>query len=95
EIILIAEVPYTITTRERYQRFGIRKGNHGFDHQAPEMEAFFLAAGPSFREEEIVNPINSIHLYELMSHLLNIKPAPNDGSLDSLKHLLRYSIDGN
>jgi hypothetical protein len=30
-----------------------------------------------------------VHLYELMCDLLDLEPAPNDGSLEAVRHLLR------
>ncbi len=31
----------------------------------------------------------NIHLYELMTHLLEVQPAPNDGSIDSVSVMLK------
>ena len=46
-------------------------------------------AGPSFRSGLLVEPFQNIHVYELMCHLLRIPPAPNDGELATVRHLLR------
>ncbi len=89
EIIMIADVGYTITSRPFYEDRGIMRGNHGYDNQAPEMHTFFAAKGPDFKQNEIVPAFESIHIYELMANLLNLDPAPNDGNPDELLHLLR------
>jgi predicted AlkP superfamily pyrophosphatase or phosphodiesterase len=88
-IILIADLGYTITTSERFTEYGISGGAHGYDNQHQEMRSFFLANGPSFKQGERTPGFQNIHLYELMAHLLNFEPAPNDGSLDSLIHILK------
>ena len=89
EIILIADLGYSITTSVRLAASGITGGAHGYDNEHPEMHSFFLANGPSFKRGERTPGFQNIHLYELMAHLLNLEPAPNDGSLDSLIHILQ------
>jgi predicted AlkP superfamily pyrophosphatase or phosphodiesterase len=88
-IIMIADVGYAITTRSRLDQRGVSGGVHGYDHRAPEMQAFFLASGPDFRTGERIAPFQSVHVYELMCNLLNLEPAPNDGHPDSLRHILK------
>ena len=89
EIMMIADVGYTITTNSYLENREIMGATHGYDHRAPEMRSFFLASGPAFKEGERSGSFQNIHLYELMAHVLDINPAPNDGSLDSLRHVLR------
>ncbi|MEX0823334.1 MAG: ectonucleotide pyrophosphatase/phosphodiesterase [Balneolaceae bacterium] len=89
DIMMIADVGYTITTNDFLENREISGATHGYDHRTPEMRSFFLAAGPSIKKGEKVDSFQNIHLYELMAHLLNIEPAPNDGSLDTLRHILR------
>ncbi len=89
EIILIADLGYWITTRRILDERGLPAGMHGYDHRLPEMHAFFLAQGPAFKQNIEVGIIESIHLYELMSHIMALEPAPNDGSLGEIEHLLR------
>jgi predicted AlkP superfamily pyrophosphatase or phosphodiesterase len=67
------------------------RGDHGFHPQVEEMGALFVAAGPGLRQGARVPPFSNIHLYELMCHLLDLEPAPNDGSLTLVRHLLRDS----
>jgi predicted AlkP superfamily pyrophosphatase or phosphodiesterase len=89
DIIMIADVGYAITTRSRLEQRGISGGVHGYDHRAPEMQAFFLASGPGFRTGERIDPFQLVHVYELMCNLLDLDPAPNDGHPDSLRHILK------
>jgi hypothetical protein len=53
------------------------------------MRALFVASGPAFRQGAVVAPFSNIHVYELMTHILRLRPAPNDGSLDSVRAMLR------
>lgn len=91
EIVAIAEAGWLIGSRARAQETEGRVplGMHGYDNAAPEMHTIFLARGPSFREGAVVEPFSNLHLYELMAHLLAVEPAPNDGSLDSVRAVLR------
>ncbi len=58
-------------------------GDHGFSPAVRSMHGIFVAHGPSFRAGVVIPPIESIHLYELMADILDIRPAPNDGSLEA------------
>src|SRR5690625_4118915 len=88
DILLISDTGYFITTHTTYISSGIPLGMHGYDHRDPEMHAFFLATGPDFGRGDTLPPFKSVHLYELMSHLLQIEPAPNDGDLDAVRFIL-------
>jgi predicted AlkP superfamily pyrophosphatase or phosphodiesterase len=86
-IIAVADEGWHITThRKPLTRPG---GTHGYDNALPSMGALFIAAGPAFRQGVVVPPFQSIHLYELMARITGLKPARNDGSLDSVRALLR------
>ena len=64
-------------------------GNHGFDNTAPSMRAIFVAAGPAFKSGLVAEPFQNIHVYDLLCAILALKPAPNDGRLDSVRAMLR------
>lgn len=88
DLVLIADDGWTITTRDRFASFRAG-GTHGYDQTLPSMRALFLAAGPSFRRGVVVAPFSNIHVYALMADILGIVPAPNDGTLDSVRVMLR------
>jgi predicted AlkP superfamily pyrophosphatase or phosphodiesterase len=88
-LVLIAEEGWTITTRARFAVRPPRGGAHGYDNQLPVMGALFVAAGPSFKSGVTVAPFQNIHVYDLLCRILGLKPAPNDGSADSTKGMLR------
>lgn len=52
---------------------------HGYDNFAPEMEAIFYAAGPSFKQHAELPVMANVNLYLIIARLLNLQPAPNDG----------------
>lgn len=89
ELILIADPGYTIATNEWLIGRVVEGGNHGYDHRAKEMRSLFIGYGPSFKNGYTSHPFSSVHIYELMSHLLDIEPSLNDGSPDSLQHVLK------
>jgi uncharacterized membrane protein YedE/YeeE len=51
--------------------------------------ALFVAAGPDIAPGRVLPPTQNIHVYELLAALLGVRPAPNDGSPDSLRAVLR------
>ncbi len=89
EIIMIADIGYSITSRPFFESRGINAATHGYDNLEPEMLTFFAANGPDFKTGVRVPEFESVHIYELMAHLLNLTPAPNDGSLEEVRNLLR------
>ncbi|XP_056017946.1 uncharacterized protein LOC125670329 isoform X2 [Ostrea edulis] len=64
-------------------------GNHGWDNLYKTMHALFLAHGPGFKQKLQIDPFENIELYNMMSELLGISPAPNNGTRGSLHHILR------
>jgi predicted AlkP superfamily pyrophosphatase or phosphodiesterase len=67
----------------------VLRGNHGYDDTLPSMRAIFVAQGPAFRRGVTVPPFRSIHVYPLLAEVLDLAPAPTDGSLDSVRAMLR------
>lgn len=65
------------------------QGNHGWDNVNPEMQAVFVAQGPSFRRDgAVVAPFHNIELYNLMCLMTGVDPTPNNGTWGALHHLL-------
>ena len=89
-IVAIADEGWATTTRSRLlAKLGPFGGNHGYDNQLLSMGALFVASGPAFRSGAVVPPFQNIHVYDLIAHLLGLRPAPNDGSPDSTRVLLK------
>lgn len=65
------------------------RGSHGYDPALPSMRAVFLAAGPSFRSGTTLPAFDNVDVYPLLTHLLRIPPAPNDGTLQTFVPVLQ------
>ena len=65
------------------------RGMHGYDNALESMRALFVAHGPAFRGGIEIEPFESVHLYELLAAVLGLDPAPNDGSPQALRGVLR------
>lgn len=91
ELILVADLGYTINTKDFFENHPAypEGGTHGFDNNEKEMRALFISSGPDFKNGIKTPAFENIHLYEVMSHVLGLTPAPNDGSLDSVKIMLQ------
>jgi predicted AlkP superfamily pyrophosphatase or phosphodiesterase len=91
-IIGLADEGWSITTRARLRTARpdqLDGATHGWDPELVSMGALFVAQGPAFAEGRVVPPLHAIHLYELMTHILGLQPAPNSGSLAAVRGVLR------
>ncbi len=64
-------------------------GEHGYDNADPLMQALFVAHGPAFRVGAKVPAFPNVDVYPLMTHLLGIPAAANDGDYDAVKDMLK------
>ena len=53
------------------------------------MKPIFMAMGPEFKVGVKIPIFHNIDVYELMCHLLDIEPAPNNGSLHRAHSILK------
>lgn len=90
-VVLLADEGWSITTKSFFKKFKDYEfgGSHGYDNELVSMGALFVAHGPAFKKGYTAEPFLNIHVYELMAHVLGLKPAPNDGSLDAVKKMLK------
>ncbi|CAG5117815.1 unnamed protein product [Candidula unifasciata] len=86
-IIAIADLGYSFVSNT--SREFTLAGSHGYDNDYQDMHPFFVAMGPSFRQGFSVDTFNTVDVYPLMCHLLHLKPAPNNGSMEVVALLLR------
>lgn len=95
DIIMVADPGYTIVEQHSKQRFlqSLPSATHGFDNNVKEMHGFFAARGPAFVSGDTVESFKNIHIYELMSYIMGIRPAPNDGSLDNVRVFLKSKVE--
>lgn len=93
-IVVIADEGWTLSSRERYRPVPasevIRyRGGHGFDNQLESMRALFIGHGEAFKQGLVVEPFANVDVYNVMTRILGLKPAPNDGNTATVKALLR------
>lgn len=84
-IILVADEGWTIVQNASSK---IPLGNHGYDNSLPSMHPFLAAYGPAFHKNSKMGSMNSVDLYPLMCHILDLKPEPNNGTLSNVRCLL-------
>jgi len=89
-VVAIAAPGWSVSSRAYFEDHPetYQGGNHGYDHLNPEMQGIFLASGPGFLSGSRLPPVSSVHLYQLMCHLLNLTPADNDGDLAVWREIL-------
>lgn len=90
-IVCAANVGWQITTTSYVakRKYPMSLGEHGYDNANPLMRALFIAHGPAFREGLVVSEFPNVDVYPLMTHLLGIPAAANDGNYDTVKDMLK------
>ncbi|WP_298632133.1 ectonucleotide pyrophosphatase/phosphodiesterase [uncultured Porphyromonas sp.] len=63
---------------------------HGFDNTLPEMQAILFGVGPSFAKGKKVSQVPNVAIYPLLCHILQLTPAPNDGTEEDVQKLLGH-----
>jgi predicted AlkP superfamily pyrophosphatase or phosphodiesterase len=95
--VCLLEEGWRIRRRESFnpwQAVNVNKGAHGYDPQSPSMRALFVANGPAFKTGLLVEPLQNIHVYPLLAHLLGITAAPNDGDTEVTAPMLAPAPSG-
>ncbi len=85
DIVVLADSSWSISRKNEKLPFG---GTHGYDNENMDMHGIFYAYGPAFKKNFKRNTFLNIHLYALMAHILQIKPALTDGKLSELDNIL-------
>ena len=85
-LVVVPDTGWRLMQRVRYQEWlakpgkSLTTGSHGYDNNSPEMQAIFVGQGPAFVKGTEISAFANIELYNLMSRILGIKPAANDGN---------------
>jgi predicted AlkP superfamily pyrophosphatase or phosphodiesterase len=64
-------------------------GVHGYDPRVTSMHGIFVAAGPAFKAGVTAPAFENVHVYDLLTTVLGLTPAPNDGNPEATRALLR------
>ena len=91
QLLCLADVGWRITTTEytSKKKGKLSLGEHGYDNEAPQMQALFVAHGPAFRQGAMVPSFPNVDVYPLMAHLLDLPAATNDGDYQAVKNMLK------
>ena len=96
DIVVMADEGWTIFSRERFRAPAraangevIYRGTHGYDNHLESMRAIFIAHGPAFKQSQVVEPFESVDVYNVTAEILGLKPANNDGGHAAAKAVLR------
>ncbi|RYR67010.1 hypothetical protein Ahy_A03g013230 isoform A [Arachis hypogaea] len=63
-------------------------GSHGYDNEFFSMRSIFIGHGPQFARGRKIPSFENVQIYNLVTFILNIKGAPNNGSASFAKDVL-------
>lgn len=86
DYVIVADSSWSLTINSNPQKY--RGGAHGYDNSNKDMHAIFYAVGPAFKTGYVQPTFYNIDIYPLIAEILDIKPAPVDGSLDYVSGML-------
>ncbi|NBB86558.1 MAG: sulfatase-like hydrolase/transferase [Bacteroidetes bacterium] len=91
EVIMIADDTWSISTRSFFEDDPARAdgGAHGYDPRLESMLSLAIAHGPAFRAAHTIDKGYAVDFYEAMTAVLGLDPAPNDGSAERARQLMR------
>jgi predicted AlkP superfamily pyrophosphatase or phosphodiesterase len=85
-LLVLPEEGWTLTTRAKFDeakakdRKNSLRGGHGYDNELPSMRAIFIAHGSAFKKGAVIEPFENVQVYNVMTRILGLRPAPNDGN---------------
>ncbi len=79
---------YATHAERRLKRKSFAYGMHGFDNDERDMHGIFVAWGPAFPHGGTTPPLPNVDVYQLMTEILKLDPAPNDGDPQRIASLL-------
>lgn len=94
-IICSANEGWILTNHTRFEEVQKRdgflkpKGAHGYDNQLESMRATFIAHGSAFKKGYLAEPFENVNVYNLMTSILKLTPAKNDGDFEKVKKMLK------
>jgi len=68
---------------------GYNRGDHGYDWLWEDMHSIFYAEGPAFKKDFTVDTLFNVDIYNVITRVLGITPAPNDGNNRRISPLFR------
>jgi len=89
DFTVVADSLWSVTWKRRVGASGYNMGTHGYDPEYKTMHGIFYAEGPMFRKGIQTQSFENLNVYNIVSRILNILPAPNDGDPAVLEMVLK------
>jgi len=86
-VVLIADPGWVAGLRPKPS--GYNRGDHGYDWKFRDVHSIFYAEGPAFRKGFTVDTLYNVDVYNIISDILHLTPAPNDGNRERILPLFR------
>lgn len=86
DIVLVADCGWSVLRKGSVLT---QKGAHGYDNVCSDMKMIFFAYGPAFKKNYVQSEMANVDLYNLIAHILKLKPAPNDGDFERVRDMLK------
>ncbi|MEZ5958313.1 MAG: ectonucleotide pyrophosphatase/phosphodiesterase [Hyphomonadaceae bacterium] len=83
-IVCLADLGWRYRSTQLPQYATVAQGNHGWDPEAPEMAAIFIASGPAFRRGARLPMFENVSVYPLLARLAGIAPEANQGNINDI-----------
>jgi predicted AlkP superfamily pyrophosphatase or phosphodiesterase len=93
-LLVLPSEGWILTNRQQFAEMRTKgetkrpRGGHGYDNQLTSMRAIFIGHGQAFKKGMVVEPFENIQVYNIMTRILGLKPAPNDGNYRAVKAVL-------
>jgi alkaline phosphatase D len=87
DLVVVADSAWSVGWGEG-PSYGIG-GAHGYDPRNKDMHGIFYAIGPAFKKSYIQPTFENVDIYCLISKILHLKPAENDGDLNRVEEMLK------
>ena len=89
DVVCLADLGWTLGVRGRLDPDRVRPGTHGFDPDTREMQAVFIAWGPSIRPGVRLGEMDSVDVQPLLGQLLGIAVPAGDGRPEDIVRVIR------
>ena len=93
-LLVLPDEGWILTNRKSFEemktkgRMNQPGGGHGYDNKRASMRAVFIAHGDRFKKGAVVYPFENVQVYNIMTKLLGLKPAPNNGDYRAARAVL-------
>ncbi len=87
DLIMVADSGWSLNYKNGKKRYG--GGTHGYDNLNKDMYGIFYGVGPLFKNNYNAGVLYNTDIYNLMSTIIGVKPAPNDGKSEQIMHVLK------